>query len=73
MHDIHVCRLCGETSFSASDDMYRYGRRHYAHRACYIERHGLAGLSKLQILAAPFLVLKRLGLLAEVEQLLRGK
>lgn len=69
--DWHSCRLCGETSFRASEDMYRYGPRHYAHKACWIKRRGIEGLTNSQLETAPYFILKDLGYLPEVERRLR--
>jgi hypothetical protein len=69
---MNTCRLCGEVSFRPHEDMYRYGRRHYAHKVCWLERRGIEGLTKSQIEAAPWAAVKRLGLIEQVEQRLAG-
>lgn len=67
-HDWHHCRYCGQTSYRASEDMWRYGTRHWAHKTCYLERRGLEGLRLSQLETAPYFKLKELGLLLEVER-----
>lgn len=68
MADIHICRFCHAYSFHANDDMVRYGRRHWAHKTCYIARRGIDGLNKSQIESLPYRAIKDAGLLPLVER-----
>jgi hypothetical protein len=63
-----TCRFCHEAG--RSDEMVKYGVRHYAHFACYIEaERPLSVLSTWQIGQFPFRLLKERGLLAEAQRL----
>ena len=65
---MHVCRLC-------HNDMrhyegIKYGRRHYAHFACYLDADKpLSALHKWQIEGFPFKLINERGLMNEVERL----
>lgn len=57
-----TCRFCGEWSHSG-DRMVKYGVRHYAHFACYLDAgKSLADLHDWQIAEFPYLLLKERGL-----------
>lgn len=62
----HVCRFCGKFEFDA-DAMVKYGRRHYAHHGCYLDRKPLHALHPWQVRQFPFNALRERGLLAEAE------
>lgn len=66
-----VCRLC-------HNDMkhyegVKYSTRHYAHFACYLDAgKPLSDLPKWKIEGFPFNLLKKRGLMGEVERLTAG-
>lgn len=69
IHDYATCRFCGESSLHASDDMVKYGVRHYAHFKCYLDAgKTLDSLFPWQLGKFPFRLLKDRGLLAIVEK-----
>lgn len=67
---MNVCRFCH------SHDMHyrlvKYGTRHYAHFACYLDHKPLSDLKKWQIEGFPFRLLQERGLMEEVERLTCG-
>jgi hypothetical protein len=65
------CRFCHRLSFEPSTEMVRFAKRHWAHKTCWLERRGIAGLSPPQIASMPYMTLKRLDLLDQVEEALR--
>lgn len=69
IHDFATCRFCGQDTVNASDDMVKYGVRHYAHFRCYLDAgKTLDGLFPWQLGKFPFRLLKERGLLAHVEK-----
>lgn len=67
---MHTCRFCGVIEHGVREArMVRYGRRHWAHATCYLDRRGIAGLSRSQLASMPYRALKERGLLDEVEHL----
>lgn len=64
----NTCRVCHEAGPSLR--MVKYGIRHHAHFACYIEaKRPLATLPAWQVRRFPALLLNQHGLLAEAERL----
>ena len=64
----HVCRFCHQDA--QHYEVVKYGRRHYAHFACYLDAgKQLSDLHKWQIEGFPFRVLQERGLMEEVERL----
>ena len=64
----HVCRFCHQDA--RHNEVVKYGRRHYAHFACYLDAgKQLSDLHKWQIEGFPFRVLQDRGLMDEVERL----
>jgi len=67
-HYLHTCRLC--RSDMRHYDGVKYGLRHYAHFACYLDSgKPLSGLHKWQIESFPFRLLHDRGLMDEAERL----
>jgi hypothetical protein len=57
-----------------SPDLVKYGRRHYAHHACYLDAgKELADLPTHAIESFPYFMLKERGLLVEVEAIIAGR
>ena len=68
--DLQTCRFCGKQDGAGIRTMVKYGVRHYAHFACYLDAgKPLSYLSKWQVGTFPFKVLKDRGLLDEAERL----
>jgi len=68
---MQVCRFCKQDAHHYQ--VVKYGRRHYAHFACYLDAgKQLADLPKWQIEGFPFKLLQQRGLMAEVERLTSG-
>lgn len=64
-HYFHAtCRFCGKWE-GDSARMVKYGVRHYAHHACYLDRKSLHDLHPWQIEQFPFKLLRERGLLDE--------
>lgn len=62
------CRFCHKDGHHYQ--MVKYGTRHYAHFACYLDSgKSLASLHKWQIEGFPFRLIQERGLMAEVERL----
>jgi len=58
-----TCRFCGKSSLGNTDDMVKYGVRHYAHFRCYLEAgKSLTDLRDWQIVEFPALLLHKHGL-----------
>jgi hypothetical protein len=71
MARFNTCRFC---SAMMSDDLVKYGTRHYAHHRCYLDAgKKLADLPAHQIEQFPFFLLKERGLLEEARQLVEAK
>ena len=66
MQRCHTCRFCDKIEFD-EDLMVKYGVRHYAHHACYLDHKPLHELHAWQVRKFPFKVLRERGLLAEAE------
>lgn len=63
-----ACRFCGE---GTAGEMVKYGVRHYAHFACYLDAgRPLAALSPWQVGQFPWRVLRERGLSDEAERML---
>jgi hypothetical protein len=64
----NTCRFCHGIQWH--DQGVKYGTRHYAHFACYLDAgKKLADLQKWQIGTFPFRLLRERGLMAQVERL----
>ena len=68
LSSMQACRFCKKDGHH--DQMVKYGIRHYAHHACYLDNKALSDLHKWQIENFPFRLLKERGLLDEVERLI---
>ncbi len=68
MSKFNTCRFC--TSIM-SDDLVKYGTRHYAHYTCYLDAgKRLEDLPKWQVETFPYFLLKARGLLDKARQIL---
>ena len=68
---LNVCRLCHRDV--RHYDGIQYGKRHYAHFACYLDAgKPLSDLDEWQIEGFPFKLINERGLMAEVERLTAG-
>ena len=67
----YVCRFCHASG--KHYELVKYGVRHYAHFACYLDNKPLADLHKGQIEGFPFRLLKERGFMDEVERLTCGE
>lgn len=64
-YSYNTCRFCHKVG---SDRMVKYGTRHYAHHACYLNAgKQLTDLRDWQIVQFPYLLAKEHGLLDVVE------
>lgn len=67
----NTCRFCKSPM---SSDLVKYGTRHYAHYACYLDAgKKLSDLPAWQIGKFPYFLLKERGLLEEAQRLTKGK
>lgn len=65
MARLNTCRFCDSMM---SDDLVKYGVRHYAHYRCYLDAgKKLSDLQPWKIRKFPYLLLKERGLVAEAE------
>lgn len=65
---MHTCRFCDQ--YGRHDDLVRYGKRHYAHPACYLDAgKALQALPAWEVAQFPWRLLKERGLLDEAEAL----
>lgn len=70
---MNTCRFCGRHTFERGR-MVKYGVRHYAHPACYLDAgKQLADLHAWQVEAFPYRVLLERGLMPEAERILADK
>jgi hypothetical protein len=69
MRDWATCRFCKKTAHNSR--MVKYGVRHYAHPACYLDHHDISLLMPWQIGQIPWRLLQDRGLLARAEALLK--
>jgi hypothetical protein len=68
MAKFNTCRFCDDYM---SQDLVKYGTRHYAHPKCYLDAgKPLADLHKWQIEQFPYFLLKDRGLLQEAEAII---
>ena len=68
---LNTCRFCDGMM---SDNLIKYGARHYAHHICYLDAgKSLAKLPLHVIENFPYFLLKERGLLGEVEQIVKAK
>ncbi len=64
----NTCRFCDS---KMSDDLVKYGTRHYAHYECYLDAgKPLDALPKWQVEKFPYFLLKDRGLLATAEAII---
>jgi hypothetical protein len=74
-HYLQTCRFCGEQDTNGTDSMVKYGVRHHAHFACYLDAgKRLDALHAWQVGTFPYKVLKDRdylagGLLEEADRL----
>lgn len=69
---MNTCRMCAkaEFGFNISVKLVRYGKRHYAHHACYLDAgKKLEELHAWQVGEFPFRLLQVRGLLDKAEQI----
>ena len=60
---MNTCRFCKESTFHPETEGVRYGPRHFAHFACYLDAgKTLEALTKWQVGRFPFKMLKERGL-----------
>jgi hypothetical protein len=72
--DLQTCRFCGQHDYRGTASMVKYGVRHYAHFACYLDAgKRLDDLHAWQVGTFPFGLLRDRGLLDEVEALMAPK
>ena len=64
---MQTCRFCKEHAHHYQ--VVKYGARHYAHFACYLDNKPLSALKKWQIEGFPFRLIHERGLMDEVERL----
>jgi hypothetical protein len=70
---LQTCRFCGKQDHQGSITMVKYGVRHHACHACYLDAgKSLTDLHTWQIGTFPFRLIKDRGMLAEVERLTSG-
>jgi len=62
-----ICRFCDKAMPHHAG--VKYGVRHYAHFACYLDHKPLSDLHTWQIEGFPYRLLKERGLMDEVERL----
>lgn len=70
MNDIEFrsCQFCRKSA--DTDDLVKYGVRHYAHFGCYLEAgKSLDDLHAWQVRQFPFKLLRERGLLEQVDQI----
>lgn len=65
-----TCRFCDKIEFDY-DTLVQYGRRHWAHHACYLDKRPLHKLDRRQIGKIPYRLLKERGLLEEATECCR--
>jgi hypothetical protein len=68
-HYIHTCRLCRQDA--RHYEAVRYGKRHYAHHACYLDAgKSLDDLPAHQVETFPWRLIKDRGLGPQVDRIL---
>ncbi len=67
MQYLYTCRLCQHDV--RHYEAVKYGVRHYAHFACYLDHKKLADLPKWKIYSCPWRLIAERGLEKEVERL----
>jgi len=73
MNEFNTCRLCGNGE-SSSQALFKYGVRHYVHAECGLKKWGASLFDRLpahQLGELPYRIMKRAGLLPELERRLR--
>lgn len=70
MRHLCHCRICKKPTFT--DKCVKYGTRHYAHFACYLDAgKDLFRLRRWQVEQFPYRLLKERGLIDKVERMTR--
>jgi hypothetical protein len=67
MRYLYACRLCHKDA--RYYEAVKYGVRHYAHFACYLDHKKLADLPKWRIESFPWRLIAERGLEAEFDRL----
>lgn len=71
MADLNTCRFCKSMM---SDDLVKYGTRHYAHYKCYLDAgKKLEDLRPWQVRQFPYFLLKERGLLDAAEKFIASE
>jgi hypothetical protein len=60
MTEHRICRFCKESA--SEDNLVKYGTRHYAHHACYLDHKPLHELHGWQVGNFPWLLIINRGL-----------
>ena len=72
-HFFCTCRFCGESEYD-HEKVVKYGVRHYAHHACYLDAgKSLDAVHGWQIGAFPYRLLRARGLEDEAARLIATK
>jgi len=68
---INTCRFCHEYT-TRPNELVKYGTRHYAHHACYLDAgKTLDTLKPLEVGQFPWKLLRDRGLMADAERILK--
>lgn len=71
-YQLNHCRFCGKSEIGTwghSDKLVKYGTRHYAHHACYLDAgKDIFRLSRWQVEQFPYRILKSRGLIEKIER-----
>ena len=66
----HTCRFCGAQTFD-SDSGIKYGRRHWAHFGCYLDKgKSLTDLASWQVGRFPYKLILKHGKMDEAKRLM---
>lgn len=66
-----TCRYCKKYEYDDSAKMLKYGIRHHAHFACYLDvkgTHGLLELHAWQLKQIPWLLVKERGIERKIQE-----
>ena len=67
-----TCRFCHKSNIWDTDEAVKYGARSYAHFECYLDAgKDLFRLSRWQVGKFPYRLLKKRGLVDEIERMKR--
>lgn len=73
-HYFNTCRFCGESEIGrngTSDKLVKYGTRHYAHHACYLDAgKTLDDLHAWQVGQFPYRLLQKHGLIDKADRII---